>query len=94
MSRQNLRDRIYDTLIQRIRAGTFGWDDRYVDVSVAAELGVSRMPARDALMRLAAEGYLVPTTRGFVLPRLSKSSKCSNCAGCWSHAPPRWPRTR
>ena len=71
MSRQNLRDRIYDTLIQRIRAGTFGWDDRYVDVSVAAELGVSRMPARDALMRLAAEGYLVPTTRGFVLPRLT-----------------------
>jgi DNA-binding GntR family transcriptional regulator len=71
MSRQNLRDRIYDTLIQRIRAGAFGWDDRYVDVSVAAELGVSRMPARDALMRLAAEGYLVPTTRGFVLPRLT-----------------------
>jgi len=71
MSRQNLRDRIYDTLIQRIRSGVFGWDDRYVDVTVAAELGVSRMPARDALMRLAAEGYLVPTTRGFVLPRLT-----------------------
>jgi DNA-binding GntR family transcriptional regulator len=71
MSRQNLRDRIYDRLIQRIRSGAFGWDDRYVDVTVAAELGVSRMPARDALMRLAAEGYLVPTTRGFVLPRLT-----------------------
>lgn len=28
------------------------------------------MPARDALMRLAHEGYLEPTTRGFVLPRL------------------------
>jgi len=26
---------------------------------------------RDALMRLAAEGYLEPTTRGFVLPRLT-----------------------
>lgn len=71
MTRQNLRDRIYATLIQRIRSGAFGWDDRYVDVSVAAELGVSRMPARDALMRLAAEGYLLPTTRGFVLPRLT-----------------------
>lgn len=28
------------------------------------------MPARDALMRLAHEGYLEPTTRGFILPRL------------------------
>lgn len=70
MARQNLRDRIYDTLIQRIRSGQFGLDDRFVDVMVAAELGASRMPARDALMRLATEGYLVPTTRGFVLPRL------------------------
>lgn len=70
MARQKLRDRIYDLLIQRIRAGAFGFDDRFVDVAVAAELGTSRMPARDALMRLATEGYLVPTTRGYVLPRL------------------------
>ncbi len=73
MSRQNLRDQIYDTLIEQIRSGAFGWDDRYIDVSLAAELGVSRMPARDALMRLAAEGYLEPTTRGFVLPRLTSA---------------------
>ncbi|MDR0808781.1 MAG: GntR family transcriptional regulator [Gemmobacter sp.] len=71
MSRQNLRDRIYDTLIERIRSGAISWDDRLVDLTLAAELGVSRMPARDALMRLAAEGYLVPTTRGFVLPQLT-----------------------
>lgn len=71
MSRQNLRDRIYDTLIGRIRSGAISWDDRLVDLTLAAELGVSRMPARDALMRLAAEGYLVPTTRGFVLPQLT-----------------------
>lgn len=70
MPRQKLRDRIYDMLIQRIRSGAFGFDDRFVDVAVAGELGTSRMPARDALMRLATEGYLVPTTRGYVLPRL------------------------
>lgn len=69
--RQNLRDQIYEALIQRIRSGAFGWEDRFIDVALAAELGVSRMPARDALMRLAAEGYLEPTTRGFVLPRLT-----------------------
>lgn len=71
MSKQNLRDQIYVTLIERIRSGAISWDDRLVDLTLAVELGVSRMPARDALMRLAAEGYLVPTTRGFVLPRLT-----------------------
>lgn len=71
MSKQNLRDQIYDTLIARIRSGAISWDDRLVDLTVATELGVSRMPARDALMRLAAEGYLLPTTRGFVLPQLT-----------------------
>lgn len=71
MSRQSHRDRIYDLLIQQIRSGAVGWDDRLVDVALAAELGVSRMPARDALLRLVAEGYLVSTTRGFMLPRLT-----------------------
>lgn len=71
MSRQSHRDRIYDLLTHRMQTGDVGWDDRLVDVTLAAELGVSRMPVRDALMRLSAEGYLTPTTRGFMLPRLS-----------------------
>jgi DNA-binding GntR family transcriptional regulator len=29
------------------------------------------MPAREALLRLANEGYLIGTTRGFAIPRLS-----------------------
>jgi DNA-binding GntR family transcriptional regulator len=40
------------------------------DLEVAAEYGTSRMPARDALLRLVNEGYLVGTTRGFVAPTL------------------------
>lgn len=71
MSRQSHRDRIHGVLLQRIQTGGVGWQDRLVDVALAAEMGVSRMPVRDALMRLAAEGYLVPTTRGFTLPNLS-----------------------
>src|SRR5574343_841147 len=71
MSRQNHRDRIHGLLLQRIQTGGVGWQDRLVDTALAAELGVSRMPVRDALMRLSAEGYLVPTTRGFTLPNLS-----------------------
>lgn len=73
MSRQSHRDRIYDVLMTRIQRGEVGWEDRLIDTVIATELGVSRMPARDALMRLAAEGYLVPTTRGFTLPNLSRA---------------------
>ena len=67
----SLRDQIYERLVSRIRRGEVGPDERFVDSGIAAELGVSRMPARDALMRLAHEGYLEATTRGFMLPRLS-----------------------
>lgn len=71
MSRQSHRDRIYDLLLTRIQNGEVGWQDRLVDVNLGVELGVSRMPVRDALLQLAAEGYLVATTRGFTLPSLT-----------------------
>ncbi|MBC2835749.1 GntR family transcriptional regulator [Paragemmobacter straminiformis] len=71
MSRQSHRDRIYDLLLTRIQNGEVGWQDRLVDVNLGMELGVSRMPVRDALLQLAAEGYLVATTRGFTLPSLT-----------------------
>lgn len=72
MSRQSHRDRIYDLLLTRIQNGEVGWQDRLVDTTLAADLGVSRMPVRDALLQLAAEGYLVATTRGFTLPSLTR----------------------
>lgn len=65
------RDRIYAELIAAIQSGEIGWSDKLVDVTLAPKMGVSRMPVRDALMRLCAEGFLVSTTRGFMLPRLT-----------------------
>ena len=67
----NLSDRIYAELRQRLQRMPLGPDDRLLDLEVAAAYGTSRMPARDALLRLANEGYLVGTTRGFVVPVLS-----------------------
>ncbi|MEM9630550.1 MAG: GntR family transcriptional regulator [Pseudomonadota bacterium] len=67
---QSTSVQIHDVLVGRIQRGEISPDERLVDTAVAAEFGVSRMPARDALMRLAHEGYLEPTTRGFILPRL------------------------
>lgn len=71
--RQSHRDRIYAGTLARIQRGEIGREARLVDTAIAAELGVSRMPVRDALMRLAHEGYLSATTRGFMLPALSQA---------------------
>ncbi|WP_428645553.1 GntR family transcriptional regulator [Roseibium sp.] len=69
-SGQSTSAQIHDVLTGRIQRGEIHPDSRLVDTAVASEFGVSRMPARDALMRLSHEGYLEPTTRGFTLPRL------------------------
>ncbi len=46
------------------------------------------MPAREALLRLANEGYLVGTTRGFVTPRLGLDDirEIFEVRRCWSRA--------
>lgn len=67
----SLRGRVYAAMLDRIRRGEIGQDDRLVDTDIAARLGVSRMPVREALMQLVSEGHLVGTTRGFMRPRLT-----------------------
>jgi DNA-binding GntR family transcriptional regulator len=69
--RDSLSERIYLDLRSRLQRGKIDADRRLVDLEIAAEYGTSRMPAREALLRLTNEGYLVGTTRGFVTPRLS-----------------------
>jgi DNA-binding GntR family transcriptional regulator len=69
--RDSLSERIYLDLRGRLQRCAIGHDQRLVDLEVAAGYGTSRMPAREALLRLANEGYLVGTTRGFVTPKLS-----------------------
>lgn len=69
--RESIRERIYADLRRRLQRSEFGTDDKLVDVDIAAAYGASRMPAREALLQLVNEGYLVGTTRGFTLPTLS-----------------------
>ncbi|MQT13613.1 GntR family transcriptional regulator [Segnochrobactrum spirostomi] len=69
----SLRAKVHQALRDRIHAGAVGLDERLVDVDIAVALGVSRMPVREALLQLAHEGYLVATTRGFMLPRLTRA---------------------
>jgi len=62
------------TLVLRemLLEGRFQPDERIREVPLAAELGVSRIPLRIVLERLAHEGLLaVRPTRGFVVQRFS-----------------------
>ncbi len=71
MIRTSHRARIHETLRLRLLRGEIGPDARLVDHAIAGEMGVSRMPVREALMQLVSEGYLESTSRGFALPNLS-----------------------
>jgi DNA-binding GntR family transcriptional regulator len=67
----SLREQIYEHLRERIQSGQFTFDDRLVDVDIASEFGVSRMPVREALMQLVHDGMIESSTRGFILRRYS-----------------------
>ncbi len=68
---QNLVETIYSDLRLRLQRSAVSPADRLVDMEIAASYGISRMPAREALLRLVSEGYLVGTTRGFAVRELS-----------------------
>lgn len=61
----------YEYLLARLRAGHLGTGKRMVEADIATHLGVSRVPVRQALLQLVAEGYLVSTPRGYRVPALS-----------------------
>ncbi|MGA7813919.1 GntR family transcriptional regulator [Caballeronia sp.] len=66
-----LSDAIYHEIRARLQRGEVGADDRVLDYEVAKEFDCTRMPVRQALLRLVNDGYLVGTTRGFVVPTLT-----------------------
>ncbi|NKN39268.1 GntR family transcriptional regulator [Agrobacterium sp. a22-2] len=68
----SLVESVYADLRLKLQLSEIGPDDRLVDTEIAEIYGTSRMPAREALLRLVAEGYLVGSTRGFMVPVLSR----------------------
>lgn len=67
----SLREQVYEHLRERIQTGQLTFEDRLVDVDIASEFGVSRMPVREALMQLVHDGMIESSTRGFILRRYS-----------------------
>jgi DNA-binding GntR family transcriptional regulator len=59
LDRRLLRDDVYRRLCDAITDGTFTPGEQLRDVELAAWLGVSRTPVREALLRLAQSGLVV-----------------------------------
>ena len=70
---QPLRERVRDLIRERIVRGEFAPGDRIVERVLAEELGVSRVPVREALHLLKGEGFVqeVPR-RGVIVTMLSR----------------------
>ena len=60
----------YERILTAILDGDFAPGDRLIMDRLAAELGISRTPVRDALRRMEADGLVQPATKGFVIRSL------------------------
>ena len=71
IARAPLSDEVYRQVLQRIHSGDLAPGSRVRDTDLAATLGVSRTPVREALHRLTRDGALESTVgRGFRVRRL------------------------
>lgn len=68
------RQRVRDELRERILAGRLKPGDRLVERELAEDLGVSRVPVREAIRSLEAEGFLaVQSPRRIVVRQLART---------------------
>ena len=67
----SLGDRVYEQLREHLHSGRVRAGEPLREVNLAAELGVSRTPVREALGRLASEGLVDVHGRSFAAPALT-----------------------
>lgn len=72
IERKNLRSQVRDELLERMRTGLAKPGESINEVQLAAELGVSRTPLREALIALESEGQITSENgKGFRFVPLS-----------------------
>ncbi|GGO30756.1 GntR family transcriptional regulator [Microbispora rosea subsp. aerata] len=62
---------VYMALRRRLSDGAYAPGQRLTEMALAADLGVSRTPVREAIGRLLTDGLVVPAVRGVVVAALS-----------------------
>ncbi len=71
ITRTSLGEQVYLQILQRIQLGALPAGSKIRDAAIAADLGVSRTPVREALLRLSREGLIsADAGRGFRLSPL------------------------
>jgi len=68
-----LSERVYHQLRSYLSSGNVRWGETLREVELATQLGVSRTPVREALTRLASEGFLEAKGRSFAVPQLTEA---------------------
>jgi len=68
---ESLGDRVYAALREHLRTGRIARGVPLQEAALAAQLGVSRTPVREALARLASEGLVITDGRTVAGPELS-----------------------
>jgi DNA-binding GntR family transcriptional regulator len=85
ISKKPLREDIHALVRDRIVEGTFLPGSRLQDVQLASELGVSRTPVREALLRLVKEGLVESDpNRGFFVAPLSREEVLETYPLVWT----------
>ena len=85
ISKKPLRDDVHTLLRERIVEGKSLPGSRLPDVQLAAELGVSRTPVREALLRLVREGLVENDPhRGFFVAPLSRQEVLETYPIVWT----------
>lgn len=67
-----LGERVYRSLRSHLWSGNVRWGETLRESVLAEKLGVSRTPVREALKRLANEGFLEPRGRSFAVPLMTE----------------------
>jgi DNA-binding GntR family transcriptional regulator len=71
---KSLRDHVAESIRRAIEAGQLQQGDRVVEADIAAQMGISRAPVREAIRLLEQEGFVVSIPRkGTFVPKLTRN---------------------